>query len=62
MIDEATPTGLLHVGRPGLVRLIALYTALVVAILAIPALLAQPRGEAPHLSEQEVRAAPGRAR
>jgi hypothetical protein len=44
------------------VRVVALYTALTIALLAIPALMAKPRGEASHLSQQEVRSAPGRAR
>jgi hypothetical protein len=52
MNDDET-AGLLQLGRPRLVRVIALYTALTIALLAIPALIAQPRSEAPHLSQQE---------
>ena len=58
------PAGLLELGRPRLVRVSALYTALTIAVLAIPALLAQPRGESSHLTQQqEVHPAPaGRPR
>lgn len=61
-MSDATPDGLLCLGRARLVRVIALYMAIVIAILAIPALIVQPRGETSHLSQQEVRSAPGRAR
>jgi hypothetical protein len=60
--DDPMPTGLVSLGRRGLVRVIALYAALTILLLAIPALLAQPRPETPHLSQQEVPTAPGRAR
>lgn len=52
MSDRET-AGLLQLGRPGLVRLLVLYAALTIALLAFPALMAQPRGEARHLSQQE---------
>lgn len=60
--SEATPTGLLQLGRGGLARVAALYAILVIAVLAIPALVVQPRGTSSHLTKQEVPTAPGRAR
>lgn len=57
-----TPAGLLQLGRARLVRIVALYAVLLVAALAIPAFMAQPRNGSSHLSQQEVREAPGRAR
>ncbi len=60
--NDATPTGLLQLGRGGLARVVALYTILVIAVLAIPALVVQPRGTSSHLTKQEVPTAPGRAR
>ncbi|MGE0395923.1 MAG: hypothetical protein AB7T06_04275 [Kofleriaceae bacterium] len=54
MIDDE-PAGLLQIGRRGLVRVVVLYAALTIALLAIPALLVQPRGEASHLNQQAVR-------
>ncbi|GEM_PF-6303595 len=60
--SDATPTGLLQLGRGGLARVVALYTILVIAVLAIPALVVQPRGTSSHLTKQEVQTAPGRAR
>lgn len=56
--DTATFAGLLRSGRPHLVRVIALYAALTIVLLAIPALLAQPRSESSHLSQQDVRTTP----
>jgi hypothetical protein len=60
--DDSVPAGLLHLGRRRLSWLVALYTALTIVALAIPALVAQPRGEASHLSQQEVQSAPGMTR
>ncbi len=60
--NDVTPTGLLQLGRGGLARVVALYTILVIAVLAIPALVVQPRGTSSHLTKQEVPTAPGRAR
>ncbi len=54
MIDDET-AGLLQIGRRGLVRLVALYAAITIALLAIPALLVQPRGETSHPNQQAVR-------
>jgi len=59
---SGVPAGLLQLGRPRLVRVIAIYTALTIALLAIPALVVQPRGGASHPSQQEVPTAPGRTR
>ena len=47
--------GLASVRPAFLKRVIALYVLLAVALLAIPALIAKPRGNAPHLNEQEAR-------
>jgi hypothetical protein len=62
--DEWTaPTGLLYLGRRRLTWIVAIYAALLVAVLAIPVLAMQPRGASSHLSQQEVQtAAPGRER
>ena len=55
------PTGLLDLPRRSLGVVLAIYAALLVAVLAIPVVLAQPRATSPHLTQQEVHdAAPGR--
>jgi hypothetical protein len=59
---DRQPSGLLHLGRERLVRLFAIYAVLLIAVIAIPALMAQPRGASSHPNQQEVREAPGRAR
>jgi hypothetical protein len=50
-----TPAGLASVRPAFLKRVIALYALLAVVALAIPALIAKPRGKVPHLNEQEAR-------
>jgi hypothetical protein len=43
-----TPAGLLRVERTHLRKVAVLYVILAVLALAVPAALAQPRGESPH--------------
>lgn len=50
-----TPAGLVSVRPAFLKRVVALYVLLAVIALAIPALIAKPRGDLPHLNEQEAR-------
>ncbi len=44
-----TPAGLLGMERRHLRKVAVLYVVLAVLALAVPAALAQPRGESPHL-------------
>ena len=55
MSAAAAPAGLASVRPAFLKRVIALYVLLAVALLAIPAMIAKPRGNRPHLNEQEAR-------
>jgi len=50
-----TPAGLVSVRPAFLRRVIVLYALLAVVALAIPALIAKPRGGSPHPTEQEAR-------
>ncbi|MBA3454422.1 MAG: hypothetical protein H0T42_15130 [Deltaproteobacteria bacterium] len=50
-----TPTGLALVRPAFLKRVIALYVLLAVVAIAIPVLIAKPRGSSPHLNEKEAR-------
>lgn len=50
-----TPAGLASVQPAFLRRVIALYALLAVFALCFLALIAQPRGDSPHLNEQEAR-------
>ena len=43
-----TPAGLLRIERSHLRKLAIVYVVLAVLALAVPAALAQPRGESPH--------------
>ena len=59
MTDDQ-PTGLLGVSRSALLRLVLLYAALTIVLVAVPALIAQRRDPPPHLTRQDTTT--GRAR
>lgn len=50
-----TPAGLISVRPAFLRRVVVLYVILAAVVIAIPALIAKPRGTTPHLNEQEAR-------